>query len=105
MDSDVVFTRHLAPFLPFSEGDHLTQIIRDYMRIAHLPTLKEHCGMHSLRHTAAFQMLEHGTPLVVISDILGHADTDSTAIYLIVDIDRLRECCIPVPEEDNNAEN
>lgn len=104
VDSDVVFVRHLAPFLPISEGDHLTQIIRDYMRIEHLPTLKKYRGMHSLRHTAASRMLENGTPLVVISDILGHADTDSTAIYLKVDIDRLRECCIPAPEEDDNEE-
>jgi site-specific recombinase XerD len=104
VDSDVVFVRHLAPFLPFSEGDHLTQIIRDYMRIAHIPTLKKHRGMHSLRHTAASRMLEHGTPLAVISDILGHADTDSTATYLKVDIERLRECCIPAPKEDGNEE-
>lgn len=104
VDSDVVFVRHLAPFLPFSEGDHLTQIIRDYMRIAHIPTLKKHRGMHSLRHTAASRMLERGTPLAVISDILGHADTDSTATYLKVDIDRLRECCILTPKENGNEE-
>ena len=104
VDSDVVFVRHLAPFLPFSEGDHLSQIIRDYMRIARLPTLKKHRGMHSLRHTAASRMLEYGTPLAVISDILGHADTDSTATYLKIDIDRLRECCIPAPEEEDNDE-
>lgn len=98
VDSSIIFVRHLAPFLPFSEGDHLTQIIRDYMRIAHLPTLKKRRGMHSLRHTAASRMLEHDTPLAVISDILGHADTDSTAIYLKVDINRLRECCLDTPE-------
>ncbi len=98
VDSHVVFVRHLAPFLPFSESDHLHQLIRDYMRIAHLPTLKKHRGMHSLRHTAASRMLEHDTPLVVISDILGHADTDSTAVYLKVDINKLKECCLDVPE-------
>jgi integrase/recombinase XerD len=98
VDSSTIFVRHLAPFLPFSEGDHLTQIIRNYMRIAHLPTLKKRRGMHSLRHTAASRMLEHDTPLAVISDILGHVDTDSTAIYLKVDINRLRECCLDTPE-------
>ncbi|KXG44293.1 site-specific integrase [Tepidibacillus decaturensis] len=100
VDSQVVFVRHLAPFLPFSESDHLSQLIRDYMRIAHLPTLKKHRGMHSLRHTAASRMLEHDTPLAVISDILGHTDTDSTAVYLKVDINKLKECCINTPEVD-----
>lgn len=104
VDSDIVFVRHLAPFLPFSEGDHLAQLIHDYMRIAHLPTLKKHRGMHSLRHTAASRMLEQGTPLAVISDILGHTDTDSTAIYLKVDVDKLKECCIPIPEEGSHGE-
>lgn len=100
VDSPVVFVRHIAPFLPFSEGDHLYQLIRDYMRIAHLPTLKKHRGMHSLRHTAASRMLEHDTPLAVISDILGHSDTDSTAVYLKIDIDKLKECCLDTPEVD-----
>ncbi|MBM7616451.1 site-specific integrase [Alkaliphilus hydrothermalis] len=100
VNSPIVFVRHLAPFLPFSESDHLHQLIRDYMRIAHIPTLKKHRGMHSLRHTAASRMLEHDTPLTVISDILGHTDTDSTAVYLKVDINKLKECCLNMPEVD-----
>lgn len=98
VDSSVLFIRHVAPFLPFSENDHLHQIIRGYMRIAHLPTLKKHRGMHSLRHTAASRMLEQHTPLAVISDILGHTDSDATAIYLKVDINKLKECCLQTPE-------
>jgi len=98
VDSPIIFVRHVAPFLPFSESDHLYQIIRDYMRVAHLPTLKKHRGMHSLRHTAASRMLEHDTPLAVISDILGHTDTDSTAVYLKVDVNKLKECCLDTPE-------
>jgi integrase/recombinase XerD len=103
VDSPIVFVRHMAPFLPFSEEDHLSQLIRDYMRVAHLPTLKKHRGMHSLRHTAASRMLEQGTPLVVISDILGHSDTDSTAVYLKVDLNKLRECCLSAPEVYTNV--
>ncbi|HBL49003.1 MAG TPA: hypothetical protein DDZ65_02005 [Firmicutes bacterium] len=94
----VIFVRHMAPFLPFAEGDHLSQLIKSYMQIAHLPTLKKHRGMHSLRHTAASRMLEHDTPLEVISDILGHSDTNSTAVYLKVDISKLKECALDTPE-------
>jgi site-specific recombinase XerD len=43
-------------------------------------------------------MLEVDTPLVVISDILGHIDTDSTAIYLKVNINKLRECSLDIQE-------
>lgn len=102
VDSPFVFIRHIAPFLPFSEGNHLHQIIQSYMKIAHIPTLKKHRGMHSLRHTLASRMLEHDTPLAVISDILGHTDTNSTSVYLKVDINKLKECCLSMPEENIN---
>jgi site-specific recombinase XerD len=94
VDSPCLFVRHLAPFAPFSEGDHLNQLIKQYMALAHIPTLKKKRGMHSLRHTMASALLEKETPLSIISDILGHIDTDSTAVYLKVGMGKLKECSI-----------
>ena len=100
VESPYVFLRHIAPFLPFSEGDHLSQIIAKYMRLAHIPiSSKKKAGMHSLRHTLASVLLENNTPLPIISDILGHVDTNSTAVYLKVDIKRLQECPLEIHEE------
>lgn len=99
IDSPYLFVKHMAPFGPFSEGDHLAQLIKGYMRLAHLPTLQKKRGMHSLRHTMASMLLEKDTPLALISDILGHIDTDSTAVYLKVDINKLRECSLSFWEE------
>ena len=101
IDSPYLFVRHLAPFLPFSEDDHLNQLIKGYMELAHLPTLKKRRGMHSLRHTMASVLLEKDTPLSVISDILGHADADSTAVYLKVDMKKLKECPLNPKEVSN----
>ena len=98
IDSLHLFVRHMAPFGPFSADDHLNQLIKRYMEQAHLPTLKKRRGMHSLRHTMASMLLEKDTPLSTISDILGHVDTDSTAVYLKVDIKKLRECSLDVEE-------
>jgi integrase/recombinase XerD len=98
IDSPYLFVKHMAPFGPFSEGDHLSQLIKRYMELAHLPTLKKRRGMHSLRHTMASMLLENDTPLATISDILGHIDTDSTAVYLKVDIKKLRECSLDFKE-------
>jgi site-specific recombinase XerD len=98
VESPRIFVRHMAPFLPFSEGDHLNQLIKDYMVKAHIPTLKKRRGMHSLRHTMASVLLEKDTPLPVISDIVGHLDTNSTAVYLKVDLDRLAECPLDFEE-------
>ncbi|MDF2791388.1 MAG: hypothetical protein K0S80_4490 [Neobacillus sp.] len=98
VDSPYVFVKHMAPFGPFSEEDHLNQLIKRYMEFAHLPTLKKRRGMHSLRHTLASMLLEKDTPLSAISDILGHVDTDSTSVYLKVDIKKLRECSLDFEE-------
>ncbi len=103
IDTPYLFVKHMAPFGPFSEGDHLHQLIKRYMDLAHLPTLKKRRGMHSLRHTLASLLLENETPLCVISDILGHADTDSTAVYLKVDIKKLKECSLAFEEAVSNG--
>jgi site-specific recombinase XerD len=98
VNSDCVFVRHIAPFLPFSEADHLEQLILSYMEKACIPKLKKRRGMHSLRHTMASVLLEKETPLHMISNIIGHLDTNSTAIYLKVDMERLAQC--PLDFED-----
>jgi integrase/recombinase XerD len=103
IDTPYLFVKHIAPFGPFSEADHLNQLIKGYMELAHLPTLKKRRGMHSLRHTLASVLLENNTPLCVISDILGHVDTDSTAVYLKVDLQKLKECPLDFEEVTSNG--
>lgn len=98
VDMPYVFIRHVAPFLPFSQDDHLNQIISKYMEMAHIPKTKKKVGMHSLRHTLASVLLENDTSLPIISDILGHIDTESTAVYLKVDIKKLKECPLDFEE-------
>jgi site-specific recombinase XerD len=94
-DSNCVFLRHLAPMEPFSDEDHLHQIIVKYMRMAKLPISgKKKVGMHSLRHTLASTLLEQHVPLQEIADILGHQDTDSTSVYLKSSLKLLRECSL-----------
>ncbi len=99
VDSPYVFLRHLATLAPFSDEDRLHQIVVKYMRLAKIPiSPHKKKGMHSLRHTLASRLLAENTPLPVISDILGHISSESTAVYLKVDINRLRECALN-PEE------
>ena len=61
-DSDCpqVFLRHLAPIGPFSDQDHLHQILVKHARVAHVPVSeKRRHGMHSLRHSLATQLRRH----------------------------------------------
>ena len=94
-DSHFVFLRHLAPIAPFSDEDHLHQMIVKHMRIAKLPVSgRKKIGMHSLRHTLATTLMEQQTPIQEIADILGHQSTESTPIYLKSSLNLLRECAL-----------
>ncbi|MCG5495956.1 tyrosine-type recombinase/integrase [Ectothiorhodospira variabilis] len=54
--------------------------------------------VHRLRHSVATRLLETGTPLKSIADVLGHLSYDTTAGYLSVDVGRLRKVAMPWPE-------
>ncbi|MGM0532299.1 MAG: site-specific integrase [Bacteroidota bacterium] len=54
-------------------------------------------GPHAMRHTLASQLLHNGTSLPVISETLGHSDTQVTMNYLRIDIKSLMQCALDVP--------
>lgn len=94
-DSHHLFIRLQAPYTAFGENANLHNIITKYTRAAGIAILegKRH-GMHSLRHSLASTLLEQGTPLPVISDILGHLNSQSTAVYLRTDMNGLKACAL-----------
>jgi site-specific recombinase XerD len=62
-----------------------------------IPPGKKH-GPHALRHSLASALLESNVPMPVISEALGHTDTESTSVYLKIDITRLKACALEVPD-------
>ncbi|MHB1887168.1 MAG: site-specific integrase [Acidimicrobiales bacterium] len=94
-DCPEVFIRHTAPIGPFSDQDHLHQILVKYARAAHVPLgEKRRHGMHSLRHTLATRLLENGTPIEQIADILGHQSVTATGVYLKSSLGLLAKCAL-----------
>ncbi len=94
-DCSEVFVRHTAPISPFSEQDHLHQILVKHARVAHvrLGEQRRH-GMHSLRHTLATRLLEQGTPIEEIAEVLGHQSVASTGVYLKSSLALLTQCAL-----------
>ena len=94
-DCPQVFVRHTAPIGPFSDQDHLHQILAKHARAAHVPLGEQRRhGMHSLRHTLATRLLEAGTPIEQIADILGHQQVGSTGVYLKSSLRLLAQCAL-----------
>ncbi|MGE5682207.1 MAG: site-specific integrase [Bacillota bacterium] len=94
-DSPYVFIRMNAPFEAFGPNANLHNMITKYTRRAGISVSKEkRHGLHSLRHTLASNLLENGTPLPVISEILGHINSTSTVTYLQTAIGHLRLCAL-----------
>ncbi|MHB8290757.1 MAG: site-specific integrase [Acidimicrobiales bacterium] len=94
-DCPEVFIRHTAPIGPFSDQDHLYQILVKHARAAHVSlSEKRRHGMHSLRHTLATRLLENGTPIEQIADILGHQSVTATGVYLKSSLSLLAKCAL-----------
>ena len=94
-ETDHVFLKHMPPFDPIGNENHMQQQLVRYMRKAGIDQrTKKHSGFHSLRHSAGSMLLEMETPLPIITDILGHSDSDVTAVYLKTDLKKLAECVL-----------
>lgn len=54
-------------------------------------------GAHCLRHSYAVHLLRQGTQLKVIGDLMGHRSAESTAVYLRLSTEDLRDVGLAVP--------
>jgi integrase/recombinase XerD len=90
-----VFVRHTIPFGPLGHAT-VGQRVRSWAERAKVKA--PFLGAHLFRHSFATYQLEHGTPLKVIGDILGHRSCQTTRIYVRSALGRLRQLALPVPK-------
>jgi site-specific recombinase XerD len=99
-----VFLTARLPFTPIPENSHLHHVMSYWRQLAGIRfRTRQRSGLHSLRHTLATQLLQQGTPLHVISDILGHTTTASTMIYAKADVESLRGASLDTEEVRHGA--
>lgn len=74
-------------------------IVMKYMNKADIKDWKnKKHGPHSLRHSLATNMLKKNVSMSIISTILGHQSTETTKVYLKVDVEKLQQCPLSMPE-------
>lgn len=88
-----VFVRRLAPRDQPIGVDAIRRVIRDaYRRIG-----LTHSRTHALRHTLASRLLEHGSSLKEVADVLRHRSLNTSLIYAKLDNLRLVAVVLPWP--------
>jgi len=95
-DNDFLFVRQLAPFDHLSNHSSCYSVVSRVFKQANISKDKRIFGMHMLRHNAASTMVKNEVPIATIAAILGHANTDTTDIYITTDEARLKECVLPM---------
>jgi len=95
-DEPFVFLTVRSPIIPITPVG-IESLVQHTFTEAGINIKNKRHGPHALRHSLAGRLLECQTVLSVISEVLGHENTESTKFYLRVDLTSMRKCALEVP--------
>lgn len=95
-DEKHCFLQVVYPYNKLSPHD-MANAVQFYLNRARIHLGNRKHGPHALRHSFASHLLQHATPLPVISEALGHTTSTSTMFYLRIDTSALKGCALDVP--------
>ena len=88
-----IFVRHVAPL-----GEPVgRRVVQQALHAAYRRLGWDRTRIHILRHTLASRLLNAGTPMKEIADILRHRSIVTSATYTRVDVTRLSAVALPWP--------
>lgn len=95
-DNNRIFLSPRYPHHPIDSAaiSHLTRkiIASSGVRIGNRKS-----GPHAMRHSMANFMINEGTAIPIIAEVLGHASVQTSMNYLRIDVESMRQCATEVP--------
>jgi site-specific recombinase XerD len=85
----------MVPFGALMASSSVRHILVTHAKVAGIQAA--FLGTHVLRHSNAARQLDVGTRARVLSELLGHRDTQSLSAYVRIATHPLREVSLPVP--------
>ncbi len=95
--SSAIFVHPMAPRGEPSTAGAIQKVITNAYRRCGLP----HSGSHALRHTLACRLVEHGSSLKEVADLLRHRSLNTTLIYAKLDTPKLSTVPLPWPGSES----
>jgi site-specific recombinase XerD len=84
-----------TPFGPLSASGPIRHIIAKHAKAAGITA--PYLGAHVLRHSNAARQVDLGIRPRILSDLLGHRDSESISAYVRIATETLRDVSLPVP--------
>ena len=90
-----VFVQMRMPFGALTASSAVRHMLVKHAKVAGIQAT--YLGSHVLRHSNAARQLDVGTRARILSDLLGHRDSESVSAYVRIATESLREISLPVP--------
>lgn len=98
-DGQYIFLLVVSPFLPI-RAQNIAGMINRRFSYAGFKSTNRRRGGHALRNSLVKELLNNKQSLPVISEVLGHKNTNSTRHYIRIDTESLSQCALDVPLVD-----
>jgi site-specific recombinase XerD len=90
-----VFVQVKVPFGALTCSSAVRHILVKHAKAASIQA--DYLGTHVLRYSNAARQVDIGTDARVLTELLGHRDSESLSTYVRIATESLREVSLPVP--------
>lgn len=96
-----LFVTERQPRIGFTNGQILNAVLKDAFAKTGLKRPLPWVGAHVLRHSLAVSLVNQGSSIEEIAELLRHRSRATTLLYTRLDMEGLRSLALPWPAKEN----